>query len=325
MTVPLSFSPLHLTTEHGPPQKRVELVREVFGQQILNVGIEPVPETEFRAELRLRTLPGLKMITSRVHGLTTGRSLSELHDGNDDLFVSISLAGNLVAEQRHQQMTLEGGLVHLASNAEPMSFVHVNSRAMGLVVPRKAMDALLPDIDDRIGMPLPREPLGLQLLQNYVLSLTQPDLEFNPALAHTVVTHVHDLLAMVLGAAGEGREIATARGLKAARLNAIKTYVARHLADPGLSINAVAQAHRLTLRSVQRLFEQEGTTFSAYLLEQRLERVCQSLADPAQRDRTIGAIASAAGFGDLPHFNHMFRRRYHATPGDMRAAARIPG
>jgi AraC-like DNA-binding protein len=37
---------------------------------------------------------------------------------------------------------------------------------------------------------------------------------------------------------------------------------------------------------------------------------------------TASAVALAAGFGDLSHFNRSFRRRYGATPSDVRAAGR---
>ena len=34
----------------------------------------------------------------------------------------------------------------------------------------------------------------------------------------------------------------------------------------------------------------------------------------------ISTIAFEAGFGDLSYFNHAFRRRYGATPSDIRAS-----
>jgi AraC-like DNA-binding protein len=42
------------------------------------------------------------------------------------------------------------------------------------------------------------------------------------------------------------------------------------------------------------------------------------LSDPRLADRTIGSIAFDVGFGDLSYFNRTFRRRYGATPGEIR-------
>jgi AraC-like DNA-binding protein len=43
------------------------------------------------------------------------------------------------------------------------------------------------------------------------------------------------------------------------------------------------------------------------------------LADPRFSDRTVGSLASEAGFGDLSYFNRSFRRVYGMTPSDVRA------
>jgi AraC-like DNA-binding protein len=43
------------------------------------------------------------------------------------------------------------------------------------------------------------------------------------------------------------------------------------------------------------------------------------LTSPNRPDRTISAIAFDASFGDLSHFNRLFRRRFGATPSEVRA------
>jgi AraC-like DNA-binding protein len=65
-----------------------------------------------------------------------------------------------------------------------------------------------------------------------------------------------------------------------------------------------------------------GTTFTDFVLQQRLARVRSFLSDPRADQRPISAIAYDAGFGDLSYFNHAFRRLYGSTPSDIRAAAR---
>jgi AraC-like DNA-binding protein len=74
----------------------------------------------------------------------------------------------------------------------------------------------------------------------------------------------------------------------------------------------------LTPRHVHRLFEAEGTTFSQFVLGERLARACRMLTDPRFARQTITEIALAAGFGDLSYFNRTFRRRYGVTPSEVR-------
>jgi AraC-like DNA-binding protein len=51
-------------------------------------------------------------------------------------------------------------------------------------------------------------------------------------------------------------------------------------------------------------------------------RTGRGIADPLQDSRAIGTIAYEAGFGDLSYFNRAFRRRYGATPSNIRETDR---
>jgi AraC-like DNA-binding protein len=112
------------------------------------------------------------------------------------------------------------------------------------------------------------------------------------------------------------------RGRRAARLGAIKADIAAHLDEQELSINALAAHQRISPRYIQMLFHAEGTTFSRFVLGQRLARAHRVLTDPDYAGWTITGIALEAGFGDLSTFNHAFRRAYGVSPSDVRTAAR---
>ena len=106
--------------------------------------------------------------------------------------------------------------------------------------------------------------------------------------------------------------------MRAARLQAIKSDIAANLEDDALALPAVAARHGVTPRYVHRLFEGEGVTYTQFVLRQRLERAYRMLRDTRMAGRSISAIAYDVGFGDLSYFNRAFRRRYGATPSDIR-------
>jgi AraC-like DNA-binding protein len=66
----------------------------------------------------------------------------------------------------------------------------------------------------------------------------------------------------------------------------------------------------------------EGTTFTDYVLGQRLARAHRRLIDPRRDGEKISAVAFDSGFGDVSYFNRVFRRHYGAAPSDVRARAR---
>jgi AraC-like DNA-binding protein len=101
----------------------------------------------------------------------------------------------------------------------------------------------------------------------------------------------------------------------------IKKYVMDQLSEPKLSVREVAARHGVSVRYVQQLFDKSGTTFTRFVTEQRLLAVYHRLTNTLTRGATVTQIAAECGFGDISAFNRAFRRRFGATPSDVRADA----
>jgi AraC-like DNA-binding protein len=198
------------------------------------------------------------------------------------------------------------------------------SRFLSFRLPRARLDPLVANLDSCLLQPIRRDVGALRLLPSYIAAIDEAT-SAPPEARELVVAHVYDLIALSLGANRDAGEVAAGRGVRAARLRAIREDIAANLGDPGLSVTAVAQRHGVSPRYVGMLFDGSGTTFSTFVLEQRLERARRLLSDQRQVRHAISAIASSCGFGDLSYFNRSFRRAFGATPSDIRAAARENG
>jgi AraC-like DNA-binding protein len=214
---------------------------------------------------------------------------------------------------------LEPGDATLCSTAEyidgraegEMTVIHIEARA---IVP------LAGDIRTGILRRIPAGTDTLRLLRPYARMLM--DCSTTPALQQLTTRHVCDLIAMMCGASAEGAEVARERGVRAARLRAVKDDIARNLSEGDISVAAIAARHRVSPRYLRKLFESEGATFSEYVLEQRLALAHRLLSDPGHASEKIASVAFAAGFGDVSYFYRAFRRRYDLLPADLRAQAR---
>ena len=123
-----------------------------------------------------------------------------------------------------------------------------------------------------------------------------------------------------LGAAPEPQRLMEDRGLNAARLRAAKVLARRHLTDANLSSTFVAGRLGISVRSLQRLFEQTGTTFSAFVVRERLAKAYEILKK-GRGSRGVAEIALDSGFGDVSYFNRKFRALYRATPSEIQCSA----
>jgi AraC-like DNA-binding protein len=97
-----------------------------------------------------------------------------------------------------------------------------------------------------------------------------------------------------------------------------KRYILQHLVNPELSPAEVAQAIRLSLRQLNRLFHQEGTSPARYIWEQRALRAFEDLHNPMKRVLTVGEIGFACGYSTQAHFSRAMKERFGMTPSEIR-------
>jgi AraC-like DNA-binding protein len=164
---------------------------------------------------------------------------------------------------------------------------------------------------------LPAGTPAVRLLARYLRAALDGPLLTSPPLTAAIVQHVAELIALSLEPAGIA---AGGEGVRAARLAAIKSDIDRDLTDPSLCVATLAARHGISGRYLHKLFEREATTYSQFVLERRLIRAHRLLTQPRSAARTVSSIAHDSGFGDLSYFNRTFRRRYDATPTEVRRA-----
>jgi AraC-like DNA-binding protein len=267
---------------------------------------------------------GLGMLegtVNRLHRMPCHVAASQ----NDDFVLAVNRGrSHLAVSHVRQEHTLKPGMALLLNNSEPGQVRGAAENCwMPISVSHRRLLQLVRNAEDLLGQPIDENQVALRHLRGYIGLLLGPDgiADDPPLIAHIGAT-LADLIALALGARGDAAQLAASRGLPAARLSAIKADIAAHLCDQGLTVGSVAARQGITPRYVQMLFEAEGTTFSQHVLGRRLALAHRLLTDPHHAGSTVTAIALEAGFGDLSSFNHAFRRRYGASPSEVRAAAR---
>ena len=105
----------------------------------------------------------------------------------------------------------------------------------------------------------------------------------------------------------------------------LKRYALTYLGDPELSPQAAAHASYISARQFHRLFAADGTSFAAWVREQRLRRCRDDLASQQLSHRAIAEIATRRGFRSPAHFTRAFRARYGITPAGLRRTTRTAG
>jgi AraC-like DNA-binding protein len=313
-----SSSVIRFSTDAFAPRDRFWMWREMFGRALLNVDIEQASAGPFQAWAVIRKFPDIGLMSAYSSAVMYRRTAPRA--ASDDIVFSFGAVEGSYAQQRGREAWAKRGdaLLMLAAEGSVLGRA-TDGRLNCLRVPRAALAAHVTNVEDGFCRRIPGDLPALQLLARYVDVLDEAE---TPELQQSASNHILDLIALTLGASGDARHLASQRGARAARLKAIKDDIAQSLGDETLSVRSLAARHRLSPRQMQRLFEDSGVTFTEYVIAQRLARAHALVSDPRHRGRTLTAIAFDVGFSDLSYFNRTFRRRYGASPSDVRMQAR---
>jgi AraC-like DNA-binding protein len=106
------------------------------------------------------------------------------------------------------------------------------------------------------------------------------------------------------------------------RLLRAEAFIAEHLSDPELDAEAVARHLSMSLRNLNRIFEQRDCSVTQWIWRERLALAHRMLADSVHAGLTIGTIALQCGFATQAHFAHAFKEEFGLTPSEHRLGAR---
>jgi AraC-like DNA-binding protein len=314
------FSIFNVSTDHIPEDERVPLLREFYCRGVLKAEVEVKEGRPAAANFTSHVLPEAQLLIGGLCGARVIRTKQLVADGDDSLALILNRSGVLGISERGHDLRLQAGEAVLTSAEDVTTFERLAlGSGFSLRVPRRVLAPMIVDVDDVVMRVITESATGLRLLVDYAMALVHEKALAVPALRQFGVAHLHDLLALVLGATNHARESTGRRGIKAARLQKAKFLIVNNCWQQDISVATVAQELGVTPRYLQRLFEADGKTFSSFLTEQRLKRAHRMLREPDFAERPVSSIAYDVGFGDLSYFNRCFRRAYGATPSDVRS------
>lgn len=235
------------------------------------------------------------------------------------LIVPIDNTAIVIPENEEPLRCLPGEAVLIPSNSIHQA---LNTQAMSIaviVLPTKLIAARVSDLNKHwMKKFTSKDAPELPLLVGYTRMLMQMKDDLPPELAALAATQIHDLFVLLCGAKQEEAAIAKDRGLRAARLKAVKQDITAHITDCELSINQVALRQGISPQYIRALFHSEETTFADYVTGLRLDQAYRFLCNPLHIDRSISTLALDMGFNNISWFNRIFKRRFGLTPTEVR-------
>jgi AraC-like DNA-binding protein len=239
-------------------------------------------------------------------------------DGREHYYALLQVAGHSTMSQNDHTVQLAVGDVAIVDAARPVTyFPHADgARWLSLDLPRRSLES-------HLGF----EPLGGirgrdgtaagRLLHHIVLDALGGDETSSLRAESYMQLAVYDLLGALFAPSDPGHGSRSTDKLFARVCRVMR----ERFADPDFGPFDVAVETGISLRYVQKLFTERGTTCTQFLYSLRLDRAAQLLRRRALlgKAQPLSEIAYACGYSDYSHFARNFRRRFGASPGSLAA------
>jgi AraC family transcriptional regulator, positive regulator of tynA and feaB len=275
------------------------------------------PAREIVSKVRARRVFGLVALDLACNARVERTARDVRRDDRDYYYVSVQTGESAIIHDE-RVVNVTAGDVVLLDATRPVTFASTaqqrHAKWLGLQLPRQNLVSHL-GFEPQGGVCVRRQAQAARLL--YQLA-TDPVSDAEPPADEFMRLVVYDLLGALFAQPAPLGSRHTDK-LFARVCDIIKN----RFADPDISPSEVAAEMGISLRYLQSLFTNRGSTCSHYISSLRLDRAARLIERRAliKTDRPLSDIAYACGFRDYTHFARGFRQRFGAAPGSVGAGA----
>lgn len=306
-----------------PVRTRLDYWRHVLAGTMGALDLQAPDDPDFRDRLVVGRLGALHVGDLSVHQPGVGhRTAGHVRREPQDLwYLGIQTGGHAVLEQGGRQASLHPNDMALLDLSRPCRWTSGPARATALVLPRELLPLPEDDLQRMTAVRLPGGEGSTALVSALARQLPTQVAGCDTLDAARVGTAMIDLVTTALAARiGRVQRVPPPTRQRALLLQ-VTGYVEQHLGNPDLSPAAIAAAQHISVRYLHKLFRPEGVTVGEWIRRRRLDRCRRDLLDPAQRDRSVTAIAARWGLTSPAHFSRLFRDAFGASPSEYRSLA----
>jgi AraC family transcriptional activator of tynA and feaB len=289
-----------------------DLLRSMCGRYY-SEGIEP---NSFSGWVRPVNVRGFTALDIGSNAQRVERTYQDVRrDGADHYFTLFPASGQLAMLHNDQAVRLAVGDVALVDAARPVTYSADNDEqwnTVSLSLPREALVSYL-GFEPQGGLyRRGGTPAGRLLFDLIRTSGNTEESALSPADSYMQLA-VYDLVGALFAPSEPLSGSRHADKLFARIGNIIKD----GFADPGFGPHEVAAQAGISLRYLQKLFTEHGSTCSDFIYSLRLDQAARLLHRRGSLgvSQPLSEIAYACGFRDYTHFARKFRQRFGHPPG----------
>lgn len=295
------------------PHRRFEYWVDAVCSHCIPAASKPLTEEPFNASLDVSSVGAVEIsqMIAPLHWWSR-ESVHLRKSPDDDLWIGYLTKGHAEVAQGARCARLGGGDLVFYDAARPFEFTLEANQIYLIRLPRASLVQRCPDVESLSGSLIEsRVPSVLPLRSMIELAPTLDFKGMRPGAAARFGATLLDLIGVTLelqiGAVAPPEELGLYRQIMA--------YIHKNFEDPELDLEAIADAHGVSSRTVTRAFARNQQTAMGTVWQMRLEASHSALAEG--RARTVTEAAFDYGFSDTSHFSRAFRKAFGYAPSTL--------
>lgn len=306
------------TTKKLLGAKKATLWRQFISETFVELDCNGMSKHDFFGEIRARSVGdlGISTITTDAYDVfrtDTGISSSS----NDDFIVSVQTKGSSVIRQLDREVVLEPGDFTIYDSQMPYH-LHFANRLSQLVVkvPRKHLKRHFQSPETLTALHVKGGKGIAQVTTKFAQSLFDETDSLDDETQNQVAETFVSLLTSSIREATSEMERGPRN--KTTQLLRIKQFITQNIRNSDLDLTVIANSQNISERYLHTLFENESTTPSRYIWNERLKSAHGDLSNLLLSHHSISDICYAWGFSDTGHFSRSFKAKYGLSPRAFR-------
>ena len=304
-----SLNPIQYSTQGIKATERFEYWNDVVLRHCIPAKSRPEDERNFNGELNVRHIGLIDICTVSSSMHFWERTEKHLRTGpDDDLWLGFMEdgSGELIQGGRHTKYKKNSLMLYDA--AQTFQFNLAGHKNHLIRIPRYLLANRVPNIQHLTAQILDENRPGIIPLREMLRQSVDYSFDFsNIDFAERFTKSALELLILSL----EVQDLAKVnieRDLYAKAMN----FILRHLCDPELNLEKVAQAHCVSVRTLSRAFARHQKTVMSVIWSERLNASREALN--SGRLTSVSEAALDYGFTDFSHFSHAFKKAFGISP-----------
>ncbi len=269
---------------------------------------------EFFAQAELTEFGSSELSYISSRPVSYHRTLKNIKmDNKDDIFISVMLKGKCNFMQFEKHVEQSAGDILLHDSAYPYLYTYPSDYcSIFYKLPRSLLSRKMLSVNALGGTVISAQSPYAKAICAFLQTAYQVGPDLTDCSCSEFSEPISSILSTCLRSATEHEDKYHYRVL----LNKIKLFMQENYLNETLSLSFIAEQQHISVRTLTRIFAEEGESPMSWLQSQRLQKAYQMIV--SQPDRSITEIALLHCFNDLSHFSRVFRKRFGKSPRAVR-------